>query len=187
MKKRTLAFCLALVAGGASAQVFRCIENGKVVYSDKYCATEKTQRTDIMLDQATMERNRAQAAAAGPNSTLQSIERARRIQRSTVDTVTRQSQSDDEGPAVIGHNPNERIDAQSERNMQRRQAELDASARMRQEQDDRRARAPAQLVNCDGAGCWDTQGNRYNAAAGGNFHRSDGKFCTRAGPNVVCN
>ena len=47
--------------------------------------------------------------------------------------------------------------------------------------------APGQLVNCDPAGCWDTNGRRLNNAAGGNFHRSDGKFCTRAGPNVICN
>lgn len=46
---------------------------------------------------------------------------------------------------------------------------------------------PGQLVNCDPAGCWDTSGRRFNNAAGGNFHRSDGKFCTRAGPNVICN
>lgn len=45
---------------------------------------------------------------------------------------------------------------------------------------------PGQIVNCDPAGCWDTNGKRLNKAAGGNFHRSDGKFCTRAGPNVIC-
>lgn len=47
--------------------------------------------------------------------------------------------------------------------------------------------APAQVVNCDTAGCWDTNGNRLNNAGGGNFHRSDGAFCTRAGPNAICN
>jgi hypothetical protein len=46
---------------------------------------------------------------------------------------------------------------------------------------------PGLVVNCDQAGCWDTNGHRLNNAAGGNFHRSDGKFCTRAGPNVICN
>ena len=46
---------------------------------------------------------------------------------------------------------------------------------------------PSAIVNCDQAGCWDTNGQRLNNAAGGNFHRSDGKFCTRAGPNVICN
>jgi len=46
---------------------------------------------------------------------------------------------------------------------------------------------PSQFVNCDQAGCWDTSGRRLSNAAGGNFYRSDGKFCTRAGPNVICN
>lgn len=47
---------------------------------------------------------------------------------------------------------------------------------------------PSRLVNCDGAGCWDTNGQRHNNAAGGNFHRSDGKFCQRiGGGQVICN
>ena len=47
--------------------------------------------------------------------------------------------------------------------------------------------SPGQVVNCDPAGCWDTNGRRLNNAAGGNFHRSDGKFCTPAGTSVICN
>ena len=117
---------------------------------------------------------------------METIRRARSIQRGTVESVTRESQSDDAGPAVVDQDPNERIDAQSQCNMQRRQAELDASARTRQEQDDFAVRAPAKLVSRDAAGCWDTVGKRYNCAAGGNFTRSDWKFCTRAGPNIVC-
>ena len=45
----------------------------------------------------------------------------------------------------------------------------------------------SQLVNCDRAGCWSTDGQRYNNAAGGNFNRSDGAFCVRNGPTVTCN
>ena len=44
-----------------------------------------------------------------------------------------------------------------------------------------------QLVNCDQAGCWGTNGQRYNNAAGGNFYRNDGAFCLRNGPTVTCN
>lgn len=43
------------------------------------------------------------------------------------------------------------------------------------------ARNGGQLVNCDPAGCWDTSGNRYNRAAGGNFYRQDGRFCQAQG------
>lgn len=46
---------------------------------------------------------------------------------------------------------------------------------------------PSLVVNCDPAGCWDTTGRRLTREGGGNFSRSDGRFCTSAGPNVVCN
>ena len=45
----------------------------------------------------------------------------------------------------------------------------------------------SQLVNCDQAGCWGTNGQRYNNAAGGNFYRNDGAFCLKNGPTVTCN
>lgn len=47
--------------------------------------------------------------------------------------------------------------------------------------------AQAQITSCDKAGCWDTNGARYNRAAGGNFVRSDGEFCRRVGPALQCN
>ena len=50
------------------------------------------------------------------------------------------------------------------------------------------ATAPSQIVSCDPTGCLDNSGNRMNNAAGGNFNRSDGKFCTRINASqVICN
>lgn len=47
---------------------------------------------------------------------------------------------------------------------------------------------PAMLVNCDKAGCWDTQGNRHTRAGDATTIRSDGKICTRISPTQVqCN
>lgn len=46
--------------------------------------------------------------------------------------------------------------------------------------------SPSVRVNCDSAGCWDTSGRRLTSVAGGNYQRSDGKFCTPAGPNIIC-
>ena len=47
---------------------------------------------------------------------------------------------------------------------------------------------PSQIASCDPGGCMDTNGNRLNNAGGGNFTSTDGKFCTRIGPNqVICN
>jgi hypothetical protein len=49
------------------------------------------------------------------------------------------------------------------------------------------SQGPRTLVNCDPAGCWDTQGKRYNGGAGGVFFSTDGRTCIRAGTNLNCN
>ncbi len=46
---------------------------------------------------------------------------------------------------------------------------------------------PAIVVNCDPAGCWDTQGRRYNKGAGPTFIRSDGRPCQQVGNQFQCN
>jgi len=46
---------------------------------------------------------------------------------------------------------------------------------------------PAQLTSCDPSGCWDTTGSRYTRTNGGNFVRSDGKFCIGSGAQLTCN
>lgn len=48
-------------------------------------------------------------------------------------------------------------------------------------------KGPSIVTNCDGAGCWDTNGQRYNNAAGGNFFRQDGRFCQQIGNQFQCN
>lgn len=45
---------------------------------------------------------------------------------------------------------------------------------------------PGIITNCDGGGCWDTSGRRYNNVGGGNTHRSDGKFCQKIGNEFHC-
>lgn len=50
----------------------------------------------------------------------------------------------------------------------------------------RRAAAPGQITNCDQAGCWDTNGNRYNNGAGGTKFRADGKVCNQVGAELIC-
>lgn len=45
---------------------------------------------------------------------------------------------------------------------------------------------PATVTNCDAAGCWGTDGTRYNRAAGGNFYRQDGAFCQVVGTQLRC-
>jgi len=42
------------------------------------------------------------------------------------------------------------------------------------------------LTNCDSAGCWDTNGGRYNRAAGNTFFGPNGVACTRTAAGTVC-
>jgi hypothetical protein len=46
--------------------------------------------------------------------------------------------------------------------------------------------APAQINSCDGGGCIDTSGARYNGGVGNTVLDSQGRNCTRTGVNVQC-
>lgn len=47
------------------------------------------------------------------------------------------------------------------------------------------APAPSHMTSCDGAGCWDNQGNRYNGNNGTYFN--NGRMCRDIGGQVQCN
>lgn len=46
--------------------------------------------------------------------------------------------------------------------------------------------APSQIVNCDEAGCWDTNGIRYNKGAGETYFPSTGGVCQNVGGQMNC-
>lgn len=46
--------------------------------------------------------------------------------------------------------------------------------------------APAQINSCDGGGCIDTSGARYNGGVGNTVLDRQGRNCTRTGVNVQC-
>jgi hypothetical protein len=49
------------------------------------------------------------------------------------------------------------------------------------------ARGPNAIVDCDGMGCWDTAGVRYNRVTGGNqFMREDGRQCRSIANRMEC-
>jgi hypothetical protein len=52
---------------------------------------------------------------------------------------------------------------------------------------DAQADAPARINGCDGGGCSDTQGNRYNGASGKLYLDSEGRRCVRSGAWLQCN
>jgi hypothetical protein len=45
---------------------------------------------------------------------------------------------------------------------------------------------PSVITSCDPAGCFDSQGNRYNRTGTGNFTRRDGATCLRVGSELRC-
>lgn len=47
--------------------------------------------------------------------------------------------------------------------------------------------APSAIVNCDGAGCWGTDGTRYNKGAGETYFPSNGGVCQNIGGQIQCN
>lgn len=48
-------------------------------------------------------------------------------------------------------------------------------------------RAPSTITNCDGAGCWGSDGTRYNKAAGDTYFPSTGGVCQGVGGKMQCN
>lgn len=47
--------------------------------------------------------------------------------------------------------------------------------------------APAVIVSCDGAGCWDSNGQRYNRGAGAtHFPANGGPACQLVGGQMIC-
>jgi hypothetical protein len=45
---------------------------------------------------------------------------------------------------------------------------------------------PPTMASCDAAGCWDTQGGRYNRGAGDTYFGPGGTACTRTAGGMVC-
>lgn len=45
---------------------------------------------------------------------------------------------------------------------------------------------PPSMASCDAAGCWDTQGGRYNRGAGDTYFGPGGTACTRTAGGMVC-
>lgn len=49
------------------------------------------------------------------------------------------------------------------------------------------SRTPSTITNCDGVGCWGSDGTRYNQGAGNTYFPSNGGSCQRVGGQMQCN
>lgn len=186
--KSVVAAAFLVVSCGASAQVHRCTDAaGKVSFSDTACPTTSKQAARVLGADATD--RRWENEVYGRQRNMESIENATRILREpTSDAVG------DGGGGIIQSDPNERIRAQDDRNMQRRMAEIDADRARRAERDARAEEArrasrggPTLLTNCNATGCWDNAGNRYNRRGDGQtLWSGDGRVCRPRGNAIYC-
>jgi len=191
----------ALFAAGAGAQVVRCVDAaGKVRYTDSGCAQGDRQSEVVLSPEATQ-------PSAGPaqdrrQEQLDSVARARQLQRESIETVQRQS-APTGGSGLVVIDPRAEQRAQAERDQaerRQREAQLASDDAWRQGnvgQDygggyyprpvppprDMRPR----LRQCDASGCRDNIGNHYDPK--GNVDRyvqPDGRTCRPVNTTVIC-
>ena len=194
----------ALLAGAAHAQVYKCPDpaNNRITYSDAPCTGGR--RLESRRTQAEIMAERQQAAYELQRSQAQH-QRIEALQNRAPQQPSQARQASSSCPSELEIKNLETaassiIGSEAEKKM-KRQALLQARAcatggstaeadpdppRHRERASTSSTPQPTQLTNCDPAGCWDTTGTRYNRAAGGNFFRSDGKFCTGAGAQLIC-
>ena len=190
----------AFFVSHAGAQVVRCVDAaGKVRYTDSGCAPgdrqSEVQGTEAIPPTTGQEANRRQEQ-------LDSVERARRLQRESVETVQRQS-APSGGSGLVVIDPRGEQRAQAERDQaerRQREAQLAADEAARQGYPapgyggayyPRPALPPRdmrpRLRQCDAAGCRDNMGNHYDPK--GNVDRyvqPDGRTCRPVNSTVVC-
>lgn len=187
-KQRSLGWVLACVSilmcamPTSAQQVFKCVnEHGRLVYSD-YACPEKARSVQIIDAKP----NTLDMTEAREQNFREQIRREEELARQAYENELRRQAWEME-------------DAQrrAQEEQKQRQAELRKALNPPDPREQRRRNRPASAIpmppeppsiitSCDPGGCWDTQGRRFNSAGGGNFHRSDGKFCVGAGPNVIC-
>lgn len=191
---KLLMITIALLAGGAHAQVYKCNEGGKIVYAQAPCAGAGEAMRPGQLSGNSAGRVQRETPAEAPPPSAAVIPGAAKC-------------LDAQGIKNVETSASSRLQDKWAQKVHAEQVQLARACKPLMSPDEMKARGaqlrheslaarrsapgqsegPTQLVGCDGAGCWDTSGNRYNNAAGGNFTRSDGKFCVRGGSTVQCN
>ena len=194
--KRLLVLALSIAfAGTAAAQVVRCVDPaGKVSYGDTACSADARRSELVLGPEATQRReNTEKPEDYRLQEQLDSVERASRAQRDSVDAANRQAATPG-GVVLLDSRANERMDAQREEDRRRREAELAADEAWRQpgfgypRAQTRPRDLRPRITQCGPAGCNDTQGNHYDRSGQvDRYVRPDGRTCRPIGTTVVCN
>lgn len=192
-----LALWAAFATEDAGAQVARCVDaSGSVSYTDGNCA-RGDRRSDLVLGPEATQRS-GEPERDRRQEQLDSVERATRLQRESVETVQRQSApSGGSGLVVIDPRAEQRAQAEREQAERRqREAQLSTDELWRQGYAgggyDLRPAVPPRdmrprLRHCDAAGCRDDMGNHYDPKGNvDRFVRPDGRTCRPVNTTVVC-
>lgn len=169
------ALLLALLPLAAQAQIIKCTKpDGSIELSDRPCANGKNSRVYVRpTNEVSGEYHRRQAVQQRIQEQAQYQAEVRAANR-----VAAQAQAEEDAKA----------DREYQRQLDEAYAKSQDDARRAARRQAAQTNQPGSLVNCDGAGCWDTSGRRYNNAAGeGNFFRQDGRACQTVGNQVMCN
>ncbi len=158
-----------------NSQVFKCAINGRIAYSDTPCPTSATKEEVIRATPNTLDMREAREQEYRARERQEISEQERMYQNMFI-----QQQQSAHQRAQAQAQARQRAQEEYQKEWQKFEDKFNLGKKKR------RALSPsppppAQIVNCDPAGCWDTNGNRLNRAAGGNFFRSDGRFCVNTG------
>ena len=145
-----------------AATIYRCpAPNGGVNYTDAPCPSTG-EKLDVRPNVLNTSGSRAAAAWA---ERRQAQRAAQEIERSN--------------SKVVGINSPQRDDARAATTLRKGSRGVMPSAPPQPS-------TPSVITGCDSAGCMDTSGHRYHNDGGGNFVRSDGKFCINLGGVAQC-
>jgi hypothetical protein len=127
---------------------------GKVTYSDSGCGNTSATSSQVLsreqVDRARANDQAKQAARAEDQA-------GSRPAVGAPNQVPAPLQSP-AGPVLLDHDPNQRIREQEERNTAKRNAELEAQARARRDEEERVRNAPLTVYGCDRFGCQTNKG-----------------------------
>ncbi len=194
MKPVIITALALLLPCAASAQVFKCVdESGKVAFSDQGCSAGHTSSTISVTPANSLDssqyRNQPPAylqpeAAPKQNGTRVTVVGDSGRQESAQRKLCREASTPHKGSH--GLTAAQRVHAAKichgiDLPMPETRAYAAPGAPVQG------PAAPAQITNCDNAGCWDTNGVRYNRGAGAtHFPATGGPACQFINDKMFC-
>ncbi len=194
--------CVGLLgAGVAQAQVWKCksLKTGQIEYSDIQCDGKSTVASTISArpNQLDSSGSREQAALLQQREQNEAFQRqVDSLRRQAADAIRRSSDSGNDAcasaqsayerakssraaPSIMLGLKN-RVSAACGR------APASASRAYAAPVTPQVAPPPASITHCDSAGCWDSNGTRYDSGGGGTYYGSNGKTCQAEGDMMEC-